>query len=895
MLYFRKSICLLYLVGIVSLIACNHQGKMRVEREGEEEGENELVSERDGIDLAMRQEFFMTRDLKLGYVPRERIETARAYMKRLMAARETGINDVAWKERGPNNIAGRTRAIFIDRRDATGNTVFAAGVSGGIWKCTNFKTAPSWTPLSQSMGSLAVCALAQDPSNPNIMYAGTGEGWFNIDAVNGNGIWKSTDGGNNWNQLSTTDSTNYGKSHIFDFVQDLAVTSNGILFATSRPSRYCNAGGVLRSADGGANWSQAIGTLTKDGVCDSAYNYFGADLELASNGDLYATTGFQSNGKINRKGRIFRSDASNGTSIGTSTTWVDITPAGNWSRIEIACAPSQPTTIYALLQGSGNGIGAIKKSTNSGASWTDLTLPTWCNQGTNSSDFTNGQAWYDLIVQVDPTNPNNVVIGGIDLFRSTDGGTTWNQITAWAGRCTTLPRIHPDQHNVVFLPNSGSEFIATNDGGIYYTNNSGSTWVNKNTGYNVTQLYSCDIHPTLANYFLASAQDNGTQIFQTANINSTTEASNGGDGAFCHIDQADGNIQIAGYVYNNYFYTKDGANWGQLTFNKNGEFINPTDYDDAKKLLYTSNAPGTMGVVNFGTAGTPSFSSVTLSALGARKISAVKVDPTVAAGGTVWIAGYDSTEKVSTIIMKLNNVTTSSANMVVNTTLPGVAPGSYVSSIDVDPADANHILVTVSNFGGISVFESTNGGSTFSNVEGNLPDVPVRWGMFVPASASVTGTTPGGILLATEIGVWYTAKTTGVSTNWTPQNSGLPNVRTDMLRFRTSDNLLAAATHGRGLWTTNLTGLSTGIPTVDNTKDFIKYVGTAPQQLFVKVGNLNTARIQIMLYDLNGRLMRSQDSRYVDQTIDLHNLASGSYVIRIYGNNKEQYARQFVK
>jgi hypothetical protein len=116
-----------------------------------------------------------------------------------------------------------------------------------------------------------------------------------------------------------------------------------------------------------------------------------------------------------------------------------------------------------------------------------------------------------------------------------------------------------------------------------------------------------------------------------------------------------------------------------------------------------------------------------------------------------------------------------------------------------------------------------------------------------------------------------------------------------MLRFRKSDNLLAAATHGRGLFTTNLTGLSTGIPTVDNTSDFIKYVGTGPQQLFVKVGNLNTIKMQIRLYDLNGRLMQSLDTRYVDQTIDLSRLAHGSYVIRIYGNNKEMYTRQFVK
>lgn len=907
-------------IAITAITLCL-TGCMLKKGEKKIENEEEKFSERDQMQKAMQQEFLMTVDPALGYIPKERLVAALNYERKLMAAREFGTNAISWQERGPGNIAGRTRAVLIDSRDATGNTVFAASVSGGIWKTTNFKsvsTNPTWTNVNPNMGSLAVCALAQDPSNGSIMYAGTGEGWFNSDAVRGNGIWKSTDGGTTWNKLTTTDSTVTNSQnqtlHRFDFVQDIVVNNQGVVFVSARPAKYCNLGGVVRSADGGTTWSQVIGTLTAQ-TCDSAYNYYGADLELASNGDVYATTGYINSGAsdITNLGRIWRSSAAaNGTNVGAAGTWVDITPSGTWQRIEIAVAPSNSAVIYALLEGTGDGIGAIKKSTDSGATWSDLTLPSWCNQGTpNLSDFTNGQAFYDLIVQVDPTNSNNVIVGGIDLFKSTDGGTTWNQITQWARNCTTLPVIHADQHNVLFFPGSGSELIATNDGGIYYSNNAGTSWATstalnlnganqttisqKNIGYNVTQLYACDVHPTNTNYFLVGSQDNGSFELTSPGIGNGVEASVGGDGGFCHIDQTDGNLQLISYVYNNYYYSRNsGASFTRISFNDNGFFINPSDLDDGKKVLYSGSGPGQLGLVSNLGSGTPSFSNQSISGLGIRKISAVKVDPTVGGGGTVWLGGYDSSGTLRPAILKITSANTSPTTAVA-TTLSTAPLGGYISSIDVDPANGNHILVTLSNYGVVSVYESTDGGNSFNSIEGNLPDIPVRCGMFLPSSASIDGVTFGGILLATEAGVWYTALTSGTTTSWTPQNNGLPNVRTDMLRFRASDGLLAVATHGRGLYTANITSLATGIPTVPNTKNFIDYVYASQQQLFVQVGNLNTTSMEVRLFAMDGKLVYSSKTKYANQSIPITQLARGSYILKIYGNKNEQYTKQFVK
>ncbi|MCW3073302.1 MAG: type sorting protein [Flaviaesturariibacter sp.] len=850
----------------------------------------------DRIELAMKQEFMMTQDPALGYVPKERLDIAKAYINSLLGSRLTGLNALTWTERGPNNVAGRTRAVLIDTRDATGNTVIAGSVSGGIWRATNFKSTPVWTPVAEQMGSIAISALAQHPTAPDTMYAGTGEGWFNADAVRGNGIWKSVNGGTVWTKLASTDSTVASSTgntlHRFDYVQDIIVTSNSTVFASARPSKFCNVGGIMRSTDGGLTWGQVIGTLTAQ-TCDSAYNYYGADLELASNGDLYATTGFRGSGIVN-KGRIFRSPAA---SNGAAGSWVDITPTGDWKRIEVAVAPSTPSVIYALLQGTGDGIGGIRKSVNSGATWTDVPLPSWCNQGATSNDFTNGQAFYDLIVQVDPTNSNNVVIGGIDLFRSTDGGATWTQISQWAQNCGSLPVVHADQHNVIFYPNSGTEFIATNDGGVYYTSNSGTGWTPKNTGYNVTQFYSVEMHPTQPNYFLAGAQDNGTQKFTSPGMNATTRAT-GGDGGFAHIDQTDGNIQLSSFVYNYYFYSRNGgASFTKVpTDNEKGMFINPTDYDDVNDVLYSANSPDQIGVLtNLNGIGNPVFNEVNLTDLGGRTISAVKVDPTVSTGGTVWVAGYrvptDASPNTTVpILLKLTGANTLSPTVAASSSPLNVS-GAYISSIDVDPSNASHLLVTVSNYGVVSVLESTNGGSSWNNIEGNLPDVPVRWGMFLPSSTSLNGTAAGGIVVGTEVSVWTKLP---ASSAWVPETPNLPNVRVDMLKFRASDNTLAAATHGRGLWTTTLTALSTGLPTIVNTKDFIRYTAPSNQQLFIKIGNLPATKMQVRIVDINGRLVRSVDSRYADQHISLNGLSKGSYIIKIFGTKGEQYTRQFV-
>jgi hypothetical protein len=823
--------------------------------------------ETDGMEQAMQQQFKMLHDPNLNTIPAERLETAKQQARSLIASAR--LTALSWTERGPNNIGGRTRSMMVDRRDATGNTVFAGSVSGGIFKTTNFLSAtPTWSPIDDKLANLAINALVQDRNTPNTMYAGTGEGWFNLDAVRGAGIFKSTDGGTTWTQLVSTIG--------FEYVQDLMIDNNGNLYASLRNASTLNRG-VQRSTNGGTTWTQVLGLPLAGFTTGRA-----ADLEVATNGDLYATLGIFS------RTMVMKSNFSvNGANTGAAGTWAEITPVKTavTQRAEIAVAPSNSQRLYLMMQDSATSeVKSLYRSSDGGSTWDSLAPPAPVNNGTVS------QAWFNLIAAVDPNNPDVLVVGGYHLAKSTDAGLNFTDVTGTN---------HVDQHVLIYT--SSSTLLVGNDGGVYVSTNANAatpTFVNKNQGYNATQFYGADYHPTNSNYFLAGAQDNNTQKFTAAGIN-TTVAVVGGDGGIPHIDQTDGQIQIAATTGNNFYRSLDGGNvWSFMSAvsNNRGQFINGTDYDDNLNVLYSGDDPGRYYYIT-NLQGTPSSNFNTLPQISSgREVTAVKVDPFSA--GTVWLGTNSVSAGVIPAVLKVTSANTAAPNVVVSSILPSSIPaGSYISCIDVDPVNGNHILVTLSNFGITSVLESTDGGSSWVSIEGNLPDLPVYWGIFAPANAQLNGPGGGngGILLGTELGVWTTSQINGTSTNWIPNSTGFPNVRTDMLKFRASDNMLVAATHGRGLFTTTLPTVILGVPTVDNTKNFIKTSFVSGSQLYIRTGNLAVTGMHVRLFDLQGQLLYSSDTKYNDQTVPVGNLPASSYILKVYGNKGEQYTRQFVK
>ena len=744
-------------------------------------------NEQDGMQKAMRQEFLMTRDPRTDIIHTERLLPVFRELRRIQRdARANGSEAITnWIERGPNNIGGRTRALIYDIADAANGykKVWAGSVGGGLWYTNDITaTTPVWNKVDDLMDNLAITSIAQHPGNSQYLYAGTGEGWFNSDAIRGLGIFRSTDGGNTWSQLASTNSGNFFR------IQKIAVANNGTVFACTRLA------GLQRSTDNGLTWTKVLGNGVGGGSDDRA-----ADVEIGMDGAIYCSIGiFTTDG-------IYRS-------IDNGNSWTKIyTSASDEKRIELACAPGNANVVYALAHQSTATTDAIKKimftsnATGGTVAWTTGPNPAWCDQGASNDDFTRTQAWYDLIAAVDPNNENNAFIGGVDIFKTVNGGTAWSQVSQWNAGCGSLPYVHADIHAIVFKPGSSSEFLVGCDGGVFRTINGGASFTDRNSGYNVTQYYSVAMNPTsLSNYMLAGAQDNGTHKFSSGGINSATSATKG-DGGFCFISQTNSNYQITSQTGARYFRSTDGGGTFSLVIgNDNGRFINPSEMDQNNILYfgYTDGSYGNYDVVNGGANAISLTSYATLTNL---QVSAIKADPNT---NHVIYCGFSVSENFTgSVVPKLLRVTNSNGATTgppsqrpsaTEISLPTLAPDSYISSIDVETGNSSHIMLTLSNYGVSSVWESINGGTSWNNIEGNLPDMPVRWGIFIPSGYGYK------IMLATELGVWVTDAINGTATVWTANNSGLANVRVDMLKLRASDKTIAAATHGRGVFTTVL-------------------------------------------------------------------------------------------
>ena len=729
-------------------------------KDKDSKGKAKKISKYDRIDLAVQEEFEKTKDPNLGFVPRERLLQAYEYKQNLISTR-AAISDVNWDERGPNNVGGRTRAILVDANDPTGKVVWAGGVSGGLWKTTNiYESSPDWLPVNDLFENLAVTSIAQDINKPDTMYFGTGEGWFNADAVRGLGIWRSIDGGTTWSQLSATNNVN------FYYINKIVVDpSTGNVFASTRD------GGLQKSTDAGASWTKVLG----QGMT-GATNRAG-DVEIAANGDMYCALGV-----FNQDGLYKSTDGGN--------TWSVLgggLPTSGYHRIEVACAPSDANRIYALYLNSStfNTLG-IYKSTDAGATWTAMANPS----AYGMTNFCRNQGWYNLIAAVDPNNADKIYIGGIDVLYSSNGGTSWTQASQWYG-ASGYPYVHADQHEITFKPGSSDTIFFGNDGGIFMTLNGSAaapSFESKIRNYNITQFYGGAMHPdAYSNYFLAGAQDNGSHKFTDYGISSTIEVT-GGDGAFCHIDQDEPQYQFTQYVYSNFRRSSNGGS----TFvngptNNSGRFINPTDYDNVNDKMYAAYTNGYYLRWDDPQTGF-TYTPVAVTEFNGRQPSCVTVSPNT--NNRVYfgtdqgrVVRVDDAHTATPTVSYIN----SGASM----------PTGYISCIAVETGNDNHILVTYSSYGVNSVWETTNGGSSWTSVEGNLPDMPVRWALFNPNNGSQA-------LLATELGVWSTDLLQGGATVWGSSNTGLANVRVDMLKIRSSDNLVLAITHGRGLYTSDI-------------------------------------------------------------------------------------------
>ena len=812
-------------------------------------------------------------------------------------------SDNMWVERGPNNVGGRTRVVMFDPNDATHKRVFAGGATGGLWVNNDITDVnSSWIRVGIDE-NLAVSCMTVDPNNSQIMYIGTGESQANPTGT-GNGIWKSIDGGSSWVNVFN-DNLNFDIQERLFYINAIKAWNNpntskteifvGIAGAHGGNSQFPGAKktGLYKSIDDGVNWNKVILPLIpgREAFTYSS-QYEPNDIEISSDNTVWIGT--ENNIYGHGGGTVLKSTTG-------SVFSVEHTVA-NGKRTEIALSKTNKDKIYILCD---TGTPKILLTTNSFNTVTNIAIPTDADTGIPNTDFTRGQAFYDLVIEVDPTNDNIVYVGGIDLFRSSNNGTTWKQISKWSNNnflsTLNIPLVHADQHVFTFHPNDANKAVIGNDGGVFYASSLSTAETTptsiegRNKDYNVTQFYHGEIgQSTSNNMLLAGAQDNGTHFVQNANagVNGTNEVY-GGDGAYSFIDKK-GEYIISSYVYNvkarlNLPNTSIGVTLDndQTT----GRFINPQDLDDNLDILYANGN-------KFATAQSPTtYDSIV-------RYSNVKP-------GQTFIKKKigNSQYNANASVLKVSPYTTTSTKLFVglengkllrvinaNSNVPSwsnIGSGSFVGSISdiAFGTNENEIMVTMHNYGVKSIWYTSNGGTNWFNKEGNFPDIPVKAIMMNPLNNDE-------VIIGTELGVWRTSNFKDASPKWIQSQNGMSNVKVTSFSLRTADNTVMASTYGRGMFTGQF---SAGVVSVDevvkDSKVFTMYPTVSNGDFTVFAKN-TLGKAKLHMFDINGKQVFTKQLDFTQQSkqpISV-NLKAGVYIVNLIdSNNKKATSKVVIK
>ncbi len=718
--------------------------------------------------------------------------------QRAQALRPNGTLAV-WTEIGPNPIpngqvvsgsqlpvSGRTISIAID--PANDNNVFVGTAQGGLYRTTDGGT--TWTPLMDNAMSLAIGAIAIAPSQPSTIYVGTGEPNFSADSYFGVGVYRIDNaysatptitgplGGSSFNGRAVSKIIIHPTNPAIIFVATTSGVGGIISAATSPlPSR-----GVYRCT----NATAVSPSFTQIGVLASPSNNISVrDIAI----DPSDPNILIANLVANTTGGIMRST----DALAATPTWAQVfayTTGNTTSNLTGEFAAIHPAgdltaTFYAAVGNNavGSGTGRILKSTDGGATFTQV----------NGTAFCGGQCFYDIAIEVDPTNKNNVYMAGTlasTFTKSTDGGITFTASQA---------NLHTDSHVIAVSPSTPTTIYFGSDGGIYKSTNSGSTWASlNNSTFRATQFMSIAVHPTDPNYTIGGTQDNGTEYLNPAG---TWIRADGGDGGYTIIDQNAANTTNVNQ-YHTYFnassltgYASATATGGAWTFRGcNGATANGISCTSVINFYAPlERGPGSPNSVYYGAdrlyrSGDLGVNHATVSQVFTSPISAIGISRQ---DDNVRIIGRNDGGIFGT--------TTGTATLT-DLDAGNTVPNSPIARTVVDPNNVNTAYVTLSAFNVVNVWKTTNLNSanpTWTAAAGSagtaLPLVPVN-------SFAISQANSNTIFAGTDIGVYF-SKDAG--TTWNPLGTGLPRVAVFGMAI-TSLNVLRIATHGRGMWETSI-------------------------------------------------------------------------------------------
>ena len=835
---------------------------------------------------------------------------------------EDDTDALNWSAIGPENFGGRTRALAIDVRDE--NILLAGGVSGGVWRSTD--GGQSWTKTITPEQLHSVTNIVQDTraGQEDTWYFGTGELVGNSARARGapfrgDGIYKSTDGGLTWAVLPSTRTNDPAFFNSpFNYVWDMVLNPNNLVEDEIIAAVF---GGLVRSVDGGLTWSTVLGDdlLGLGTGIDTDLNEiatpFYTDVHRATDGVFYGSLS-----------SITSDPEALAVSGGVyfSTNGVDWTRFSNVGqiptrRIELGSSPSNPDDVYFIQDGQASY--RLQKFNRSTFRVFDLSdnIP---DGGDGIEEF-DSQGSYDLFVRVHPTNPNIVYLGGTNLYRSTDAFETSNNIT-WIGGydpeddgASIYPGHHPDQHDLIFLPSNSNVALSANDGGIFKTFDilAGEVeYQSLNNGFVTTQYYTGFMSRLPSDDFtIGGLQDNGSIItFDQFAANNGTRVI-GGDGAWAastrfgiyyYMSFQNGRVFRLSLDPSDFSLTDfarvdpvgGGSDPGQPYL-----FINPFILDpNNQNRMYL--AGGDFVWRNRNLSQVPSRSQQPTSFNWAQladteipdgQISAIEVSAEPAN-----IVYYGSS------IGRLFRIDDAHADtyQVTDITADDFPNFAYISSISANPVNANEIVVTFSNYRVQSVFHSTDGGSTFTAIGGNLEEAPdgegngpsVRWARVVPKNSG-----PTEYFLATSTGVYSTSALNGASTVWELEGPNtIGNVVTNMVDYRRSDGKVVAATHGRGMFTSQISdvvppptisvegGLQLEPPFPNPFSSDVTLPFNLPETgfIFVRVYNSSGQLIKVIA---RGQAFEGINEIFWDGTNSIGNpVPPGVYLIRFTYNNE---------
>lgn len=707
--------------------------------------------------------FFRQRAYPHGKVGQEKYLQAARHQKRLRAGNAQRSMLSGWEFRGPLNTGGRISALAVhpDYPD----TIFVGAASGGIFR--SYDRGDSFLPVFDDALSLSIGDIDIAPSDPSVIYAGTGEanaGGGTL-AYDGVGVYKSTDGGNSWLHAGLEGSGSIGRLAVHPTDPDkVYVAAMGRLFGNN-PER-----GIYRTTDGGLHWEQALYLNDSTGGVDLALHPTRPDT-------IYATMWE----RIRRPGLYYYGGYSSGIyrSYNGGDTWEKLSnglPDSEIGRIGLALSPAAPQVIYAKLVDPLGALISVYRSNDGGDSWFSTGT-----SGVNAPPF----MWWFGRLFPHPQDPETVYLPSVNLHRTTNGGQNWPGIASF---------IHVDHHDLYIDPNNPNYLVLGNDGGLYISENSAQSWQHKKS-LPITQFYTCEIDYSNPNRRYGGTQDNGTIRTTTGNTDDW-KLILFRDGFYCLVDPTDNSYVYAesqsgalrrstngGLTFQDaLFGIPDGErrNWSTpIAFNP----LNPRSlYYGATRLYKTTNRAVSWAPISDGLTGPAEPGNLAYGTITSISVSAVDTNYIYVGtdNGLVWNTtdGGASWQQVSATL-----------------------PNRWVTRVTACPANRHTAYASLSGYRFDEylphAFKTVDGGQSWIDISGGLPEVPVN-------DIIVNPDAPEELFLANDIGVFvsYNAGNT-----WTDISQGLPPVVVSDLTLHEPSQELYAATYGRSMYSLPLAQL----------------------------------------------------------------------------------------